>query len=131
MSSPSWLEKHSNTSLQRLLPRLETRFSERVDDGAWQAYVQRIRVHFPRLFKLLHSLYGHYYDFQAMINHGGKEWEAYNRMVRDNLLKAQDRDGSWPKPGSKIQSESTTYRSALCTLMLESYYRFLPSTGKH
>ncbi|MFZ0255099.1 MAG: amylosucrase [Gammaproteobacteria bacterium] len=63
MSSPSWLEKQSSTSLQRLLPRLEARFSERVDEGAWQAYIQRVREHFPRLFKLLHSLYGHYYDF--------------------------------------------------------------------
>lgn len=89
MSNPSWLEKQSNTSLTRLLPRLEKRFSEQVDEGAWQAYVQRIRVHFPRLFKLLHALYGHYYDFfyhlESILGTATQMW-----VERPDELKALD-----------------------------------------
>lgn len=57
------LEKQSATSLSRLLPRLEERFSSRVDSGEWQGYLERIHTHFPRLFQLLHKLYGNQYDF--------------------------------------------------------------------
>ncbi len=59
----AWVARHSATSLARLMPRLEARFAERVEDAEWQAYKERVYRHFPRLFKLLHQLYGHYYDF--------------------------------------------------------------------
>lgn len=89
------------------------------------------------------DLYGHYYAVQAMINHGGKEWEKYNSLFRDELLNNQDADGSF-KPvggGQKINAVGASfavegghgrhYRTCLATLMLESYYRFLPaSEGK-
>ncbi|NET08922.1 MAG: amylosucrase, partial [Symploca sp. SIO2B6] len=45
------------------MPRLESRFADQVDQGAWHGYVQRIHTHFPRLFKLLFQLYGEQYDF--------------------------------------------------------------------
>ena len=57
------LEKHTEESLRRLMPRLEARFAADVDEGEWHAYVQRIDAHFPRLFRLLHRLYGSEYDF--------------------------------------------------------------------
>ena len=41
------------------------------------------------------NLYYHYYNAQAMINHGGKEWDKYNKLFRDELLDGQDKDGSW------------------------------------
>lgn len=43
------------------------------------------------------NLYYHYYNAQAMINHGGKKWKWYNDMVRDELLRHQADDGSWTK----------------------------------
>ena len=75
------------------------------------------------------DLYGHYYAAQAMINHGGKEWENYNTQFRDDLLKQQAADGSFK--GLKMKhGNSTHYSSCLATLMLETYYRFLPGTGQ-
>ncbi|MBC8128600.1 MAG: terpene cyclase/mutase family protein, partial [Gloeobacteraceae cyanobacterium ES-bin-144] len=78
------------------------------------------------------DLYGHYYESQAMMQAGGKYWDAYNNLFRDQLLNNQEADGSWKAPGGgqKIRgSEATTgnkvYRTALATLMLEVYYRFL------
>ena len=78
------------------------------------------------------NLYEHYYSSQAMINAGGKAWKKYNNLFRDELLGAQNKDGSWPAPGGKGHagySGSVTYNTALSTLMLEVYYRFLPATG--
>ena len=74
---------------------------------------------------------------------------GWSRMIvvlatpfRDQLLANQDADGSWKIPGGghKIAAvapqwaadtaEGKIYRTTLCTLMLEVYYRFL-STDKH
>ncbi len=66
--SPAWLEQQAQLSLDRLMPRLEARFvgveaSAPADVAAWDAYAARLRVHFPRLFRLLLHLYGSRYDF--------------------------------------------------------------------
>ena len=82
------------------------------------------------------DLYGHYYESQAMMQRGGNDWKQYNALFRDQLLNNQDTDGSWKSPGGgqKIRAAAPsytgdkTYRTCLCTLMLEVYYRFL-STG--
>lgn len=58
----SW-ERQSVTSLSRLLPRLEERFRDRVEPVEWQSYIERLKTHFPRLFRLLYRLYGSQYDF--------------------------------------------------------------------
>jgi hypothetical protein len=83
------------------------------------------------------DLYGHYYEAQAMMNRGGEQWKRYNVLFRDQLLKNQNPDGSWKSPGggktlravAPQYVNDATYRTALCTLMLEVYYRFLPGTG--
>jgi hypothetical protein len=85
------------------------------------------------------DLYGHYYEAQAMMNRGGQEWKDYNAMMRDEVLKNQNPDGTWKSPDGKLRAvgasfqgggaQSVFYRTVLCTLMLEVYYRFLPGTG--
>lgn len=86
------------------------------------------------------DLYGHYYESQAMMQLGDKYWVHYNGMFRDQLLKNQNPDGSWKKPGGNLPDEKVravaarfrsneVYRTCLCTLMLEVYYRFLSTGG--
>jgi hypothetical protein len=84
------------------------------------------------------DLYCHYYESQAMMQKGGKEWIAYNNIFRDQVLNNQNEDGSWKPPGGggpifAVEANRLTsdahYRTCLCTLMLEVYYRFLNSTG--
>ena len=83
------------------------------------------------------DLYGHYYESQAMMQRGGGEWKQYNELFRDQLLGNQDADGSWKTPGggktpravAAIWQSDKIYRTGLCTLMLEVYYRFLNSGG--
>ena len=89
------------------------------------------------------DLYGHYYESQAMMQRGGDEWKQYNDLFRDQLLQNQDADGSWKTPGGGKKPRATAaswqgdklYRTCLCTLMMEVYYRFLnvggDNRGKH
>jgi hypothetical protein len=74
------------------------------------------------------NLYYHYYNAQAMINHGGKEWEEYNKVFRDELIKNQRPDGSWQQD-MRHGPINVHMATCLATLMLEVYYRFLPGTG--
>jgi hypothetical protein len=89
-------------------------------------------------FDVYCDLYNHYYESQAMMQVGGEAWEKYNAMFRDELLKGQDTDGSWQVPGPQDGGKSNKiravapkflpnkiYRTTLCVLMLEVYYRFL------
>ena len=76
-----------------------------------------------------------------MNNYGGDAWKKYNATFRDQILQNQNPDGSWKDVGggNNIQavaatfkgnsSYNKTYRTCLATLMLETYYRYLP-TGK-
>ena len=75
------------------------------------------------------NLYYHYYHAQAMINQGGNEWNDYNNLFRDKLVKAQNPDGSWNQGGIHHGPVNVHMSTCLATLMLEVYYRFLPGTG--
>lgn len=89
MHDTAWVERESSASLRRLMPRLEARFEGRVDADEWDAYVQRLRRHFPRLFGRLHALYGHYYDFfyhlETILASATQMW-----LERPDELKALD-----------------------------------------
>jgi len=86
------------------------------------------------------DLYAHYYHSQAMMQRGGDQWTQYNQMFSDQILLNQGNNGAWKKPGGgkKINAagamyanntpEGIHYRTCLCTLMLEVYYRYLPAT---
>lgn len=86
------------------------------------------------------DLYAHYYHSQAMMQRGGEQWSRYNSMFRDQILLNQREDGSWKRPGgndkpkavaalfAEESKEGVHYRTALCALMLEVYYRYLPGT---
>ena len=76
------------------------------------------------------NLYSWYYDAQALFNYGGAFWAAWNRKMEPMLLNSQLADGSWPKEGSGKTSsrggkDAEVYRTTLCTLMLEVYYRYV------
>ncbi|NMD26932.1 MAG: amylosucrase, partial [Chloroflexi bacterium] len=59
------LNAEASSSLEKLLPRLRTAFSEQIaaDAQAWQVLTERLDAHFPALFRLYHHLYAERYDF--------------------------------------------------------------------
>jgi hypothetical protein len=86
------------------------------------------------------DLYAHYYLSQAMFQRGGEAWKVYQPEVLAALPSLQEKNGSWPVPGGgqkphavgalfvNDSAEGRHYRTALTTLMLEVYYRYLPAT---
>ena len=82
------------------------------------------------------SAYAWYYNTQAMFQHGGSHWKEWNKMMKPELVAKQKGDGAWPDEGGDADAASSKaagndaelYRTALFTLMLEVYYRYLPAT---
>ncbi len=74
-------------------------------------------------------IYGAYYVTQARFQGGSPaSWEPWNRQMQNALLAAQHKDGHWE--GGDYDQGSHVYTTTLCTLMLEVYYRYLPTYAK-
>lgn len=99
-------------------------------------YILRSTDKYPVKYKQESAdLYGWYYNTLACVTFGGDAWNKWNRLFRDEVCNSQSNDGSWPPlitkaPGGEFQRKldggGPIYRTALCTLMLESYYRYSP-----
>lgn len=81
------------------------------------------------VFKAQGNLYFWYYGTLAMFRVGGQDWRRWNSAMKDTLVPAQERDGSW-RPIS-IYAEyaqdsdgDRTYTTAMNVLTLEVYYRY-------
>jgi glycosidase len=63
--SVQWLEKNSQRTLDRLFPRLESRFAKFVKSNPkeWDNHLARIDQNFEKLFSILLHLYKDRYDF--------------------------------------------------------------------
>lgn len=76
------------------------------------------------------NLYYWYYGTLAMYHTGGPEWVQWNKELKSTLLTLQRRDGkgagSWPANGVWGGYGGEVYSTAMATLNLEVYYRYLP-----
>ena len=73
------------------------------------------------------TIYAWYYITQAKFQRGGAEWESWNKMFSRQIVLGQQKDGHWEHGD---HSDGPVYATAFCTLMLEVYYRYLPSYQK-
>jgi hypothetical protein len=76
------------------------------------------------------NIYYLYYGTLAMYQHGGDAWTTWNGRVRDEVVRRQrikgHMAGSWDPDDSPYGSMGgRIYGTALATLTLEVYYRFL------
>jgi hypothetical protein len=77
-----------------------------------------------------YNLYYWYYGTLAMYQHGGVAWTRWNAEVRDQVIERQQKTGckagSWDPDDSLYGAKGgRIYCTALATLTLEVYYRFL------
>lgn len=70
------------------------------------------------------NLYAWYYYAQMFFQAGGPTWKYWNETALPEILKNQDKEGSWTN-GRAGAGGNKIYSTALCTLMLEVYYRYL------
>jgi hypothetical protein len=78
------------------------------------------------------DLYAWYYYAQAFFQEGGKDWAEWNASAMQIVLQNQNPNGTWKQEGTAKHHSSGTkladgeiYRTCLCTLILEVYYRYL------
>lgn len=76
------------------------------------------------------DFYYWYYGTLAMYQHRGKDWETWNAQLKSVLPPLQattgDDQGSWPPSGDHGGAMGRVVTTALATLSLEVYYRYLP-----
>ena len=89
------------------------------------AYLLR---HLPKRSEL--NYYYWYYGTLAMYQYGGQAWTEWNSALRDLLIAQQRREGehagSWDPNDVWGPYGGRVYSTAVATLSLEVYYRFLP-----
>jgi len=86
------------------------------------------------------NLYAWYYDTQACFQAQGGAWDWWNHRFQDQLTNSQSADGSWPPTGGQeagrvtdnyatdMTADGPIYRTTLSCLMLEVFYRYLPTS---
>lgn len=81
------LDYDARKTLDRLLPRLQPKAKSQAE---WRAFTDNLDQQFPRLFGLLHGLYGNQYDFfYHLENILGTLFEAFQE--RPKVLRSQDK----------------------------------------
>ena len=77
-----------------------------------------------------HNLYYWYYGTLAMYQYGGAPWRQWNESLRDTLISEQRTRGhfagSWDPKAPWGAYGGRIFSTAVSTLCLEVYYRFLP-----
>jgi hypothetical protein len=84
-------------------------------------------------FRHASNMYYVYHATQVLHNMNNREWDTWNRRVRDLLVKSQNCDngscanGSWDPAGDQWgHSGGRLMMTSLATLTLETYFRYLP-----
>lgn len=90
--------------------------------------VEFLMQHLPR--RATYDLYYWYYGTLAMYHHGGAEWKKWNDALRETLVSDQrttgHATGSWDARSPWGDYGGRVFSTAMSTLCLEVYYRFLP-----
>jgi hypothetical protein len=74
------------------------------------------------------DVYAWYYNTLVCFQRGGKVWVQWNNTFKPEILGGRNADGTWSfNSGGRAGQDSDTYELTLCTLMLEAYYRYLPT----
>ena len=80
------------------------------------------------------DMYYWYYGTFAMNQWGGKHWKAWKKAIERALLKNQHQGkdnftGSWDPVGPWGKEGGRVYSTAICTLILEVYFRYARVLG--
>jgi amylosucrase len=91
---------HAALTLERLLPRLETRFAReaQASPAEWQTFLTRLKANFPALFELTVRVYGGQYDYyfhlEELLAGMAEKWFARPAELK-TLDAAREADPHW------------------------------------
>jgi hypothetical protein len=97
----------------------------------------------PRILQGVHYLYQmgpsqsdmyfNYYATQVLHHLSADGWPAWNRQLRDYLIRLQETEGheqgSWFRRDPHNEVGGRLYTTAICAMTLEVYYRYMPLYG--
>lgn len=92
--------------------------STEVDRGI--DYIKQFKPNGRTSTSYAHYFYAHYYAIQAMWIRGGEDWDAWYSAIRDDLIRLQRPDGSWP------DSVGPEYGTAMALIILQMPNSLLP-----
>jgi len=99
------------------------------DDARMSGSVSYIMENPPN-WEVEPNTYYWYYATLAMFQYQGSQWDTWNRTMTTMLLKNQRQSGatagSWDPRDNWSKIGGRVYQTAICTLCLEVYYRYLP-----
>src|SRR5207248_3116849 len=99
------------------------------DDDSAKASARFLVANMPNWNRRPNTYYW-YYATLALYQNQGEAWTRWNEVVTKQLLTHQRKTGkpagSWDPVGEWAPTGGRVYQTALCTLMLEVYYRYLP-----
>lgn len=75
------------------------------------------------------ALYDYYYQTQVRFQNGDKFWTDWNDAFSRTLVREQKADGHW-EGGDHEGAAGLVYTTTMCALMLQVYYRYLPTQQK-
>jgi hypothetical protein len=73
-----------------------------------------------------HFSYALYYCAQGMFQLGDDYWDRFAAQMYDVMLKAQEKDGNWPRVGENDGDAGPYYSTAMAVLAMSVSYRQLP-----
>jgi hypothetical protein len=80
------------------------------------------------------DMYFNYYATQVLHHYEGNDWEKWNRELREYLVETQattgHEAGSWFFTDQHNIKAGRHYSTAMCTMILEVYYRYMPLYGE-
>jgi glycosidase len=94
------LERESQKTFKRLLPRIEERLKAKItkDPKSWKVFSTRLQKNFPQLFKLYFEIYHEQYDFffhlEDLLVSLGSSWLARPADLQ-KLDKAREKNPLW------------------------------------
>ena len=102
-------------------------------DPRMQETAAYLQTRLPSTEKERINYYYWYYGCLALYQHQGPVWEQWNEQIRTIFVKSQNREGdesgSWDSAGQWGHESGRAVTTALATLSLEVYYRYLPLYG--
>lgn len=92
------MDRHAQRSLNRILPRLETRFAMATIPELWNPFKERLAANFETLFGALRHLYGDQYDFffhlESILEMAGRMWQQRSPELQ-TLDATREADPTW------------------------------------
>ncbi|MEX0715116.1 MAG: prenyltransferase/squalene oxidase repeat-containing protein [Planctomycetaceae bacterium] len=80
----------------------------------------------PLRYNTHYYFYGAYYCTVGMFQVGGKYWEETRDLVAVDLIRHQERDGSWTARTGGERSAGLIYSTSMAVLALSVEYQYLP-----